>query len=198
VFKLRHGIFEAEEEEERVALQMIEAKLTAWEQAKQNSIAAMLAGGKLANGHAGDGSVASASRVEDGMDVDDKTSGGIPISRGASPPATLGVGSLQGQTGIKQEQNGVGVPEMHETYASHHLFELESKGLLKIQDATEKKRPNAAGAAGALPLLPLDGVAKANGTPTPVPGMVKKEKKEESQTHWQYVDPSEILRDILG
>jgi hypothetical protein len=155
----------------------------------------MLAGGKLANGHAGDGSVASASRVEDGMDVDDKNSGGIPISRGASPPATPGVGSLQGQAVIKQEQNGVNVPEMHETYASHHLFELESKGLLKIQDATEKKRPNAAGAAGT---LPLDGVAKANGTPTPVPGMVKKEKKEESQTHWQYVDPSEILRDILG
>ncbi len=183
VYKLRNGVLETEEDEERVAVMLIAQRKERWDDARE----LQAKGGKvdglvnIANGH---------SANEDAMDLDGKD--GDKASRGTSPLPNSGNGSTAGDNAIKLESR----PEEEEptTFANHILSELELRGLLKIQDGTEKKKPTTVQAIG----TPIGGGGTpVVGTPVAMPP-AKKEKKEDSQTHWQYVDPSEILRDILG
>lgn len=179
VFKLRHGLLEAEEEEERVAQQQIAEKQRRGEVARQNKQAAMAA-------------EPSTSTVDPDADP-------LPSSKGISgaasqqfslPPSRAA--SNAGDMSAKLEERSV-EDVLSTSGPADWTAMLDSKGLIRAieEKKKEKEKEKAAAAAAA------SAAGGAAGTPVPAPPP-KKEKKEDSANLWSYIDPSEILRDVLG
>ncbi len=176
VFKLRNGLLEAEEEEERVAEQWIAEKQRRGEVARQAREAAAAA--------------------EPATSAPDPDADPLPSSKGLGgtasrqfslPPSRAA--STAGDMSAKLEETSV-EDVLSAPGPADWTAMLDAKGLIR---AIEDKKKDKAGAGAA-----TAGAAGAGaGTPVPAaPG--KKEKKEDSTTHWAYIDPSEILRDVLG